>query len=252
VSALDIAIARKIYRKGRRETLALADLTFAVPDGQFLSIVGPSGCGKTTLLSIVAGLDRDFAGKVGRAAAARIGFVFQTPRLMPWLTARDNVRLALDPPPRAEGRAEALLREMNLDAQLDSYPGHLSGGEQRRVALARAFVNEPGLLLLDEPFTSLDAPTAQQLRELLLALWVRHRPTVLFVTHDLREALSLADRILFLSAGPGRVVLDLPVELARPRAPDGAAVEAARKRLLDLYPGLLRGLDAPKNAEDAA
>ena len=251
MSALDVAIARKTYRKGSG-VIALADLAFAVPAGQFLCIVGPSGCGKTTLLSIVAGLDRDFEGTVGRGADARIGFVFQTPRLMPWLSARDNVRLALDPPPREEGRAEALLREMNLNSQLDSYPGHLSGGQQRRVALARAFVNEPELLLLDEPFTSLDAPTAQQLRDLLLALWQKQRPTVLFVTHDLREALSLGDRILFLSAGPGRVVLDLPVELARPRLPDGPAVEAARKRLLDLYPDLLRGLDAPKRAEDAA
>jgi NitT/TauT family transport system ATP-binding protein len=141
---------------------------------------------------------------------------------------------------------------MNLGGQLDAYPGHLSGGQQRRVALARAFVNEPELLLLDEPFTSLDAPTAQQLRDLLLALWQRQRPTVLFVTHDLREALSLGDRILFLSAGPGRIVLDLPLELPRPRSPDGPAVEAARRRLLDLYPGLLRGLDKQKSAEDAA
>ncbi|HEY5211040.1 MAG TPA: ABC transporter ATP-binding protein [Stellaceae bacterium] len=252
MNALDIAIARKIYRKGGRDAVALADFSFGVPHGQFLCIVGPSGCGKTTLLSIVAGLDRDFEGSVGRADRARIGFVFQTPRLMPWLTARDNVRLALYPPPRGEGRAEALLREMNLGGQLDSYPGHLSGGQQRRVALARAFVNEPELLLLDEPFTSLDAPTAQRLRDSLLALWAKHQPTVLFVTHDLREALSLGDRILFLSAGPGRIVLDLPIELARPRLPDGPAVEAARKRLLDTYPQLLAGLDKQKSAEDAA
>ncbi|MGH6981619.1 MAG: ABC transporter ATP-binding protein [Stellaceae bacterium] len=252
MSALDIAIRRKTYRKGGGENVALAELVFAVPQGQFVCIVGPSGCGNTTLLSIVAGLDRDFEGAVTPATPERIGFVFQTPRLMPWLTARDNVRLALDPPPRDEARAEALLREMNLGEQLDSFPGHLSGGQQRRVALARAFVNEPELLLLDEPFTSLDAPTAQRLRDSLVALWQRQRPTVLFVTHDLREALSLGDRILFLSAGPGRIVLDMPIDLPRPRSPELHAVDAARKRLLDLYPDLLHGLDTKKGAEDAA
>jgi NitT/TauT family transport system ATP-binding protein len=254
MTGLAIEIGRKSYRKGGRETVALAGLEFAVPAGQFLCIVGPSGCGKTTLLSIIAGLDRDYDGAVRGLGdgSAPIGFVFQTPRLMPWLTARENVRLALEPPPKRAGRAEELLCEMNLGDRLDAYPGHLSGGQQRRVALARAFVNDPDLLLMDEPFTSLDAPTAQQLRDLLLALWNRRRPTVLFVTHDLREALSLGDRILFLSAGPGRVVLDLLVELSRPRLPDGPAIEAARRRLLDFYPDLLRGIDRPKSAEDAA
>jgi NitT/TauT family transport system ATP-binding protein len=252
MNALAVAIRRKIYRKGGGETVAIADLAFAAPPGQFACLVGPSGSGKTTLLSILAGLDRDYDGNVRGAENARIGFVFQTPRLMPWLTVRDNVRLALDPPPRGEGRAEMLLREMGLGERLDSYPNHLSGGQQRRVALARAFVNDPDLLLLDEPFTSLDAPTAQQLRDLLLAQWARRRQTILFVTHDLREALSLADRILFLSAGPGRLVLDLPVELTRPRVLDGPAVEAARKRVLELYPDLLRGLDKQASAEDAA
>ena len=252
MNALAVAIRRKIYRKGGGETVAIADLAFAAPTGQFACVVGPSGSGKTTLLSILAGLDRDYDGSVRGAEHARIGFVFQTPRLMPWLTVRDNVRLALDPPPRGEGRAEMLLREMGLGERLDSYPNHLSGGQQRRVALARAFVNDPDLLLLDEPFTSLDAPTAQQLRDLLNAQWAHRRPTILFVTHDLREALSMADRILFLSAGPGRLVLDLPVELARPRALDGPAVEAMRKRVLELYPDLLRGLDKQTSAEDAA
>src|SRR6185437_2046626 len=132
--------------------------------------------------------------------------VFQTPRLMPWLSARDNVRLALDHAPDSAPRAERMLREMQLGGFLDAFPGQLSGGQQRRVALARAFVGDPDLLLLDEPFQSLDAPTAQHLRDLLLALWARRRPTILFVTHDLREALSLGDRVLFLSASPGRIV----------------------------------------------
>lgn len=253
MSALEAAIRRKAYRQNGREAVALADLAFAVPAGQFACIVGPSGCGKTTLLSIIAGLDRDYDGSIaGAAATDRLGMVFQTPRLMPWLSVRENVRLALDPPPEAEGRAEELLREMQLGALLDAYPAQLSGGQQRRVALARAFVRDPDLLLLDEPFQSLDAPTAQHLRDLLLALWARRRPTILFVTHDLREALSLGDRVLFLSAGPGRVVLDLPLDLPRPRLPESAAVESLRKRLLESYPDLLRGLAAMSSAESAA
>jgi NitT/TauT family transport system ATP-binding protein len=253
MTALDVAIERKAYRRDGREVAALAALRFAVPAGQFACILGPSGCGKTTLLSILAGLDRAYEGSVrGAAIAGTLGMVFQAPRLMPWLTVRENVRLALQPTPRQEGRAEELLREMQLGSLLDAYPAQLSGGQQRRVALARAFVRDPGLLLLDEPFLSLDAPTAQHLRELLLALWARRRPTILFVTHDLREALSLGDRVLFLSAGPARVVLDLPLELPRPRGPESAAVEALRKRLLESYPDLLRGLAAVSPAESAA
>ncbi|HWI26323.1 MAG TPA: ABC transporter ATP-binding protein [Stellaceae bacterium] len=253
MNALEVEIRRKAYRREGREVAALTDLAFAIPPGQFACIVGPSGCGKTTLLSIIAGLDRDFEGPVRRpAAASRLGMVFQTPRLMPWLSVRENVRLALDPPPRQESRAEELLREMQLGALLDAYPSQLSGGQQRRVALARAFVRDPELLLLDEPFQSLDAPTAQHLRDLLLALWARRRPTILFVTHDLREALSLGDRVLFLSAGPGRVVFDLPVDLPRPRDIESAAIDALRKRLLESYPDLLRGLAAASSAESAA
>lgn len=252
--ALEVAIKRKAYLSERGEVTAIEGLDFAVPAGQFTCIVGPSGCGKTTLLSIIAGLDGAYDGSLGRdgQVGGRLGMVFQTPRLMPWLSVRDNVRLALDPVPHGEGRAEDLLREMQLGSFLDAYPKQLSGGQQRRVALARAFVNDPDLLLLDEPFQSLDAPIAQHLRELLLALWARRRPTILFVTHDLREALSLGDRVLFLSRGPGRVVLDLPLELPRPRGPDSAAVEALRKRLLEGYPDLLSGLAATSAAESAA
>jgi NitT/TauT family transport system ATP-binding protein len=253
MTALDVAIRRKAYRRDGREVAALTELAFTVPAGQFACILGPSGCGKTTLLSIIAGLDRAYEGKVGGSAASgHLGMVFQTPRLMPWLSVRENVRLALQPPPRQEGRTEELLREMQLGSLLDAHPAQLSGGQQRRVALARAFVGDPDLLLLDEPFQSLDAPTAQHLRELLLALWARRRPTILFVTHDLREALSLGDRVIFLSAGPGRVVFDLPLDLPRPRGPESPAVEALRKRLLESYPDLLRGLAEASSKESAA
>ena len=251
MSALAVDIARKAYRRERGELVAIAGLEFAVPDGQFACIVGPAGCGKTTLLSLIAGLDRDYVGTVHRSGG-HLGMVFQTPRLMPWLSARENVRLALDPPPRQKGRAEAMLAEMQLETHLDAFPRQLSGGQQRRVALARAFVTDPDLLLLDEPFLSLDAPTAQHLRELLLDLWSRRRPTILFVTHDLREALSLGDRVLFLTAGPARLALDLPLDLPRPRNPDGAMIEAMRKRLLESHPDLLRGLTAGAGAAESA
>jgi ABC-type nitrate/sulfonate/bicarbonate transport system ATPase subunit len=243
MNALEVSVLRKAYRSERGELVAIEGLALSVPQGQFACIVGPSGCGKTTSLSIIAGLDRDYEGVV-RRSGRNLGMVFQTPRLMPWLSARDNVRLALDPPPRAPGRAEEMLAEMQLEPFLDAFPRQLSGGQQRRVALARAFVNDPDLLLLDEPFLSLDAPTAQHLRGLLLSLWARRRPTVLFVTHDLREALSLGDRVLFLTAGPARLALDLPLDLPRPRHPDDAAIEALRARLLDSHPDLLRGLTA--------
>jgi NitT/TauT family transport system ATP-binding protein len=243
MNALEVSILRKAYRSERGQLVAIEGLDFTVLEGQFACIVGPSGCGKTTLLSIIAGLDREYQGVVHRSGR-KLGMVFQTPRLMPWLTARQNVRLAIDPPPRAPGRAEEMLAEMQLDPFLDAFPRQLSGGQQRRVALARAFVDDPDLLLLDEPFLSLDAPTAQHLRELLLGLWARRRPTILFVTHDLREALSLGDRVLFLTAGPARLALDLPLDLPRPRHPDDATIEAMRVRLLESHPDLLRGLTA--------
>lgn len=161
---------------------------------------------------------------------------------MPWLSVLDNVLLVARAAHDARARATALLEAMELGDVLDAFPGRLSGGMQRRVALARAFVNEPSLMLMDEPFVSLDAPTAQRLREMFVSLWQRSGATVLFVTHDLREALSLADRVCFLSGSPGRVVLDLPIELERPRKPDDVAVLALQARLLERFPELLAGL----------
>ncbi len=249
MNALDIDIAEKSYPRPAGTTAApvLAGLRFAVADGEFASIVGPSGCGKTTLLNLISGLDLDVGGTVrvngaGPGAGAVIGYMFQSPRLMPWLTVRQNVGLVLGDGDADEGRVEELLGEMGLGDFVDAYPNRLSGGMQRRVALARAFITEPRLLLLDEPFLSLDAPAAQRLRRLLLELCARRPTTVLFVTHDLREALYLADRVLFMSAGPGRIVLDLPVEVPKPRDPEGAAIEALRLRLLNEHPKLLAGL----------
>lgn len=243
---LEIAIRRKRYPdRGGRAHVALSGLRLDVRDGEFVCVVGPSGCGKSTLLNVVGGLDRDVEGRVaidGETPDEGIGFMFQEPRLMPWLTVLDNVLLVAGKDATAPARARELLQAMELGDVLDAYPGRLSGGMQRRVALARAFVIEPTLLLMDEPFVSLDAPTADRLRAMLTGLWQRCRSTVLFVTHDLREALALADRVCFLSPAPGTVVLDLPVALARPRSPTDEAVLALQAELLARHPALLAGL----------
>jgi NitT/TauT family transport system ATP-binding protein len=254
VKRIEVRIARKTYPGAPRP--ALESLSFAADAGEIVGVVGPSGCGKSTLLNIVAGLDPAFEGSVevdGRPAhgtaegqngslPVRIGMMFQASRLMPWLTVLDNLRLVLPGKAAHEtARARRLLQDVGLGDVEDAYPARLSGGMQRRVALARAFAVEPELLLLDEPLVSLDAPTAARLRGHLAELWQGTRPAVLYVTHELREALAVADRVLFLSPGPARVVLELPVVLPRPREPRDPAVGELHDRLLARHPELLAG-----------
>ncbi len=236
MTRLEIDIVEKTYpaQSGKAAHTALSALDFQVPDGQFLCLVGPSGCGKTTLLNLIGGLDKGYEGSIRFGESAmerRIGFMFQAPRLMPWLTVLENVQLVAKSNSDGE-RGRELLVHMGLADVLDAYPATLSGGMRRRVALARAFAIEPQLLLLDEPFVSLDQPIAERLRTLLLDLWQTRPTTVLFVTHDVREALSLADRILFLSSTPGRLVHDMEVSLPRPRHIEDPAIEVERRRLL--------------------
>ena len=244
-SGIRIAIERKAFEIP--PAVALEGLALTVGPGEFVAIVGPSGAGKTTLLNIVAGLDQRYDGEVVHAGGdngtldPRIAYVFQAPRLMPWLTALDNVRLVLPQEAGSVEGAREILVEVGLEGYENAYPGQLSGGMQRRVALARAFGVEPALLLMDEPFASLDEPLAWRLRGGLHELWRRHRPTVLFVTHNLTEALSLADRVLFLSPRPGRVVWEQPVDLPRPRDRDDSGVERLRSDLLARHPELLAG-----------
>ncbi|MDX9886261.1 ABC transporter ATP-binding protein [Thauera sp.] len=255
---LEIQIDRKCYPdRGGRPHVALSGLRLAVQHGEFVCVVGPSGCGKSTLLNIVGGLDRDLDGQVTMNGAfpEDIGFMFQEPRLMPWMSVLDNVLLvarAGGDAARQRERGIALLRAMELGDVLDAYPTRLSGGMMRRVALARAFINEPELLLMDEPFVSLDTPTANRLREMLAEQWQRCGASVLFVTHDLREALALADRVCFLSAAPGRVVLDLAVDLPRPRDPASPAVDRFYQALLVRHPALLGGLASGVETDGAA
>ena len=203
---------------GTRPVMALRNLRACIAPSEFCVITGPSGCGKTTLLNVVAGLDRNFAGALNftpsERGAPRIGYVFQSPRLLPWRTVRQNVALVLgrnaDPM-----ELEGLLGDIGLADVTEAYPAQLSGGMARRAALARAFAIAPDLLLMDEPFLSLDAAAADRLRGLLLRLVSTRPATVLFVTHDLAEAVELADRILVLSPAPGRVVAEMPIALAR-------------------------------------
>jgi NitT/TauT family transport system ATP-binding protein len=244
---LRVEIQEKTFFSRHQAVVALADVRFEVAAGEFACLVGPSGCGKSTMLNLIGGLDRDVKGEIrfdGGASAADVGHVFQTPRLMPWLNVLDNVRLVLPRSLEATAKAEALLSAMGLGNVLDAWPNRLSGGMQRRVSLARAFAIEPRLMLLDEPFVSLDAPTAEQLRAMLIDLWQSRGTTVLFVTHDLREALALGDKVFFMSTAPGRIVLEVPVNLPRPRRLDDSAIDALRSRLLDEQPDLLTGMAA--------
>jgi len=207
----NIALNVKIRQKCRGSRPVLGVLGFQLADGEIVALVGPSGCGKTTLLKIIGGLDTDFDGLISWRGdqRPRIGTVFQEPRLLPWRTVRQNLALVL--PPDARAGADDLLHRLNLWIFRDAYPAQLSLGMARRVAIARAFAIEPEIVLLDEPFVSLDPEMAARCRDLLLDAWRRRPTAALLVTHDMTEAASLADRILLLSAGPMRILTDVTV-----------------------------------------
>lgn len=226
------------YGQGEAATVALTPTDLKISAGDFVALVGPSGCGKSTILKLVGGLIRATGGYVfvgGREVGAeevRIGMAFQNPTLLPWLTIRDNVMLPLkivrgfreDWRAKRRGayrdRAEALLAKVGLAGFGEKFPWQLSGGMQQRASLCRALVHEPTLLLLDEPFGALDQFTREELWEVLQTLWLDTKPTVLLVTHDLRESAFLANRIVVMSARPGRILVDEAVPFARPRTID--------------------------------
>jgi ABC-type nitrate/sulfonate/bicarbonate transport system ATPase subunit len=232
MTEVGVAIAEKRFPDptGQPSRLVLHDVTFRLRAGEFVAIVGPSGCGKTTLLNIVAGLDRDFVGRIEPGTTLlRIGYVFQNARLLPWRNVRDNIAIVLPAQAKA-GTVDAIMKEVGLFDARDVFASRLSAGMSRRAAIARAFVIEPDLLLMDEPFVSLDEAMAERLRQMLLDV-LRARPTsVLFVTHDVREAILLADRVLLLSPAPGHLIADIPITLPRDRR-DVAVVEAIRGRI---------------------
>lgn len=231
VSGVHIAVQRKAFDGPD----VIANLNLAISGSEFVAVVGPSGCGKTTLLRLLAGLDNTFEGDM-TVPDSPPGFVFQSPRLLPWMTALQNVSLVVEDDVT---RATHWLEEVGLAEAAHRLPRQLSGGMQRRVALARAFASEPALLLLDEPFVSLDQPTASDLRGLLAALCERTQPTVVMVTHDVHEAITLSDRVVFLCRSPANVVYDLRVTLPRPRTLE--AVQGLWVELQQEHPNLLRG-----------
>jgi ABC-type nitrate/sulfonate/bicarbonate transport system ATPase subunit len=220
-------VSRRFRTPGGSETVALEATDLAVAENDFITILGPSGCGKSTLLRIVAGLDRQSAGEVlldGRPVAgpgADRGMVFQSYTLFPWLTVRENVCFGLRERglPRADQLAIAqdFIGKVGLAGFEGHYPKQLSGGMQQRTALARALANGPRILLMDEPFGALDHQTRELMQELLLGIWEAERKTVLFVTHDIDEAVFMGSRVVVMSARPGRIKLDRAVPFAHPR-----------------------------------
>jgi NitT/TauT family transport system ATP-binding protein len=230
---LEIKDLRKQFVTGRQTVTALAGASISLGDNEFVSLVGTSGCGKSTLLSIVAGLQEPTAGEVlvdgqhvygpGRDR----GVVFQTYTLFPWLTARGNVEFALRGQKMSTRERRETAREqlklVGLEGFEDARPNQLSGGMKQRVAIARALSYRPEILLMDEPFGALDALTRQLMQELLTRVWEQHRLTVLFVTHDVEEAVYISDRVLVMTNRPGRIKKEVVVDLPRPRTYDMVA-----------------------------
>ncbi len=223
---LEVDIASKAFKSAAGEQReVLAGITFTLGAGEVGVFVGPSGCGKSTMLRILAGLDPDFQGRVSRPAGARIGMVFQEPRLLPWRSVEDNVRLAA--PQADEAKLSALFAILELSAHRSDFPGELSLGLARRVAFARAFAVEPDFLILDEPLASLDDALAARLRDQIAMLVDSRSVMTLLVTHDLDEAVRLGDRLFLLSPRPARIIADLPIPT--PRNARGEAEIAAIK-----------------------
>jgi len=220
---------------------ALASVDLAVDRGEIVGIVGTSGCGKSTLLRIVAGLETPNSGSVTLDGVAvtsprpEVGLVFQEPRLMPWLSVRENVEFALGKRPRDQRRslAEAALARVGLATFADALPQQLSGGMAQRAAIARALVARPAVLLLDEPFSALDAFTRFSLQDHLLDIWRTDQPTMLFVTHDIEEALVLSDRVVVMHAKPGRIHAQYRIDLPRPRRRTEASLQNWKERILE-------------------
>ncbi len=238
-----------------RSTTAIEDLSFEIGGHVFVTVVGPSGCGKSTLLNILSRIEEPTGGSVSVSEGerpARLGYVFQEPRLLPWRTVMQNMLYVIEgSPAEARDRAITYLRMVGLPNAADQFPSQLSGGMQQRVGIARAFSVEPDLLLMDEPFSHLDAITARGLREQLQEIWAQKKKTVLFVTHDITEAVQLSNRVLMLAPG-GRLYADVPIDLPHPRRASDTDVAMAQAELLRQFETMQEEVDAARAAEIAS
>lgn len=242
MSALSIEHVSKAYALDGAPRPVLKDINFAVGQNEILAIVGASGCGKSTLLRLIVGLDGDYRGSIvrgdGDTVPAKIGMVFQDHRLYPWLTVEANVDLAFDTSPLpARERREKVQHYIDLVGLSDyskAYPRQLSGGMAQRAAIARALAQEPGILLMDEPFGALDSILRMRLQEELLAIWEKNRLSIVIVTHDVEEALYLADRVIVMEPNPGRIRDVIPVDLPRPRNRSSMLLTQLKKRCLSM------------------
>jgi NitT/TauT family transport system ATP-binding protein len=244
-------LTKKFAAPNGGEFTVLDSVSLTVGEGQFVSIVGPSGCGKSTLLNIIARIETYDSGTVtvspraGAQSEPRVGYVFQSPRLLNWLTVEDNIHFVLEaqniPRQRWSDLVAKNLEMVGLAGQEKNYPLRLSGGMQQRVAIARALAIEPDILLMDEPFSHLDAITARKMRFDLMAILARAKPTILFVTHDLAEAVLLSDHIYMMKTKPARIFKEVPIDIARPRQPEDGRILDLEKTLIREFFSVLEG-----------
>jgi ABC-type nitrate/sulfonate/bicarbonate transport system ATPase subunit len=248
---LEVCGVSKTFRDGGRPVVALDNISFAAYPGEFVTIIGPSGSGKSTLFNLITGLAQPDSGEivtecgVVKKRAGRVGYMPQRDLLLPWRTVLNNVILGpeIDGRSKREARREArdLLPLFGLDGFENAYPDTLSGGMRQRAALLRTFLTGRDVLLLDEPFGALDALTRRELQRWLLGVWARFRKTILFITHDVEEAVFLADRALVFSARPGRIVAELRIDLPRPRDSVSLLSEDMRRLEAELFAALEAG-----------
>ena len=238
---LAIRNLNKVFHIGNEQVEALRDIDLVIGKGEFVCLIGASGCGKSTLLRIIAGFEKPSAGRVDiydhsiEGPGSDRGMVFQDYALFPWLSVRENIAFGPRqkglPKPKVREITEEYLNMVGLAPFADRFPAQLSGGMKQRVAIARVLANEANILLMDEPFGALDALTREQLQDELLQIWARTGVTVIFVTHSVEEATLLADRVIVMTAGPGRIETDLPIELERPRDVSSPGFNEVRRQL---------------------